>query len=230
MTFTEKLRAFEKRLQDNLQNIFCPVHLCLGGEAVPQALHDNWRRGDWMFSYHRAHGHYLAIGGDEGKLWGEIMGLESGINGGFSGSQEFTDPSLNFHCSAILGGLIGVATGTAYALKMNRSTSIVVCCMGDAGTEQGVFWESMNFAALHHLPIAYICENNGMSVDSKIDERQARGIPTRVAAFGVDVRWSVQSALECARHGYPSFYEHKYKLEADHLNMATMPVGAKGGM
>ena len=223
MTFTERLRAFEKRLQANMDKIHCPTHLCLGQEEVPAALHEHLRPDDWVFSTHRAHGHYLAKGGSEQKLWDEIMGLETGVNGGFSGSQSFSDPSINFHCSAIVGGLIGAATGVAYALKLDRAKAIVVCCVGDAGTEAGVFWESLNWAALHSLPIAYICENNGMSVDARIAERQAMPIASRVQSFGIEVRGTVAWTLTNARLGIPSFHETKRKLECYHLNFELMP-------
>lgn len=221
----ERVRKFERRLQANMRLIMCPVHLSLGHESVAADLHEHLRPEDWLFSTHRNHHHYLAKGGSEEKLWDEIMGLPSGLNGGFAGSQGISDPSINFHASAIVGGLVGVATGTAYALKLNGSKAIVVCCIGDAGAEQGVFWESLNFAALHSLPIAYICENNGMSVDARLEERQATPLTPRVKAFGVHT-WTysggVKGALEMARSGKPSFYEAKVKLECAHLNMATM--------
>ncbi len=218
----ERIRQFEKRLQAAMPQIMCPVHLSLGHERVAVELAEHLTPEDWLFSTHRNHHHYLAKGGDEQKLWDEIMGLESGINGGFAGSQSISDPSINFHSSAIVGGLVGVATGTAYALKLNRSKAIVVCCIGDAGTEQGVFWESLNFAALHSLPIAYICENNRMSVDAKIEERQATPITQRVQAFGIAARLSVGTALRSASMGIPSFHEAHVTLECAHLNMATM--------
>lgn len=225
MTFVERVKAFEWRLQENMANVFCPTHLSLGHEGVAAEMHEFLRPEDWVFSTHRNHHHYLAKGGDEQKLWDEIMGLPSGLNGGFAGSQGISDPSINFHASAIVGGLVGVATGTAYALKMNGSKAIVVCCVGDGGTEAGVFWESLNFAALHSLPIAYICENNGKSVDAELSERQATPITPRAAAFGLNC-WSYESgvrgALGMARKGVPSFYEAHVKLECDHLNMATM--------
>lgn len=220
--FAERVRAFERRLQAHMAEVYCPVHLCLGQEWVAAEIHEFIRPEDWLFSTHRNHHHYLAKGGSEQKLWDEIMGLETGMNGGFAGSQGCSDASINFHASAIVGGLVGVAAGTAYALKMDKSSAIVVCCVGDGGTEAGVFWESMNFAALHRLPIAYICENNGMSVDSPIAERQARGISVRVAAFGVEVKSSVARAIAGARAGYPTFYEAKVKLECSHINMGRM--------
>lgn len=163
----------------------CSVHLCLGQEIVPDTLHKHLRRGDWVFSTHRSHGHYLAKGGDAARLLAEIEGREGGINGGYSGSQSFCDPALRFHSTAIVGGLVGVATGAAYACALADKGEIVACCIGDAATEQGVFWESVNYAALHALPIAYIVENNGLSVHAPIRLRQARPLVPRARAFGV---------------------------------------------
>jgi len=219
--FIERVRAFEKRLQGDMKNIFVPTHLCLGQEGVAADLHEHLKPDDWLFSTHRNHGDYLAKGGKEQGLWDEIHGLESGINQGFSGSQGISDKSINFHASAIVGGLVGVATGTAYALKMDGSKSITVCVVGDGGTEAGVFWESLNFAALHKLPIAYICVNNGMSVDAKIEERQATPLVPRVASFGIRISGNVQGALQMARSGRPSFHEAKVKLECNHINMGA---------
>jgi pyruvate dehydrogenase E1 component alpha subunit len=203
-----------------MKDIYVPVHLCLGQEEVAADLYEHMKPQDWLFSHHRNHGHYLAKGGSEQKLWDEIHGLESGVNQGFSGSQGISDKSINFHASAIVGGLVGVATGAAYALK--ESNAVVICVVGDAGTEAGVFWESLNFAALHKLPIAYICENNGMSVDSPISERQATPLGPRVAAFGIDIRRHIAAAIMSARCNRPSFYEAKVNLECDHINMGAL--------
>ena len=204
-----------------MHEITVPVHLSLGHEQVAVDIGAHYRPGDWWFSTHRNHHHYIAAGGEEQKLLDEIMGLESGVNGGFSGSQAISDPSINFHSSAIVGGLVGVAVGTAYAIK--GTGALVVCCIGDAGTEAGVFWESINFAALHGLPIAFICENNGMSVDSPIKDRQARPLKAKVAAFGVPAFDHVESAMAAARIGIPAFCERKVTLECDHINMGRLP-------
>jgi|SRR5690349_9706235 len=218
--FIERVRSFEKKLLEDMENIYVPVHLCLGQEEVSADLHQYLRPQDWLFSTHRNHGHYLAKGGSEQKLWDEIHGLPTGLNGGFSGSQGISDKSINFHASAIVGGLVGVAVGTAYALK--GSNCIAVCVVGDGGTEAGVFWESLNFAALHKLPICFIVENNGMSVDAHIEERQASPLGPRVTAFGINVRKHMAAALMSARCNRPSFYEAKVKLEGDHIYMGRL--------
>lgn len=219
--FLEKVRSFENRLLEDMKNIYVPVHLCLGQEEVSADLHEYMKPQDWLFSTHRNHGHYLAKGGDEQRLWDEIHGLPEGLNGGFSGSQGISDKSINFHASAIVGGLVGVATGTAYALK--GSNAISICVLGDGGTEAGVFWESLNFAALHKLPICFICENNGMSVDAHLSERQATPLGPRVQAFGVDVKRHMASAIMSARCNRPSFYEAKVNLEGHHIYMGSLP-------
>ena len=220
--FVERVRAFEQRLLENMADIFVPVHLSLGQESVAADLWENVRPEDWLFSTHRNHHHYFAKGGDEQKLWDEIMGLPSGLNQGFAGSQGISDASINFHASAIVGGLVGVAAGTAYALKADGSSAIAICCTGDGGTEAGVFWETANWAALNRLPLAIIVENNGMSVDSPIEDRQATPLPQRAAAFGLTVASSVAGALELARDGQPSFFEAKVKLECSHIYMGGM--------
>lgn len=232
--FVSRVRAFERRLQADMHNIYCPTHLSLGHEHVAAELHEGLYPQDWLFSTHRNHHHYLAKGGNEQKLWDEIHGLESGLNKGFSGSQGISDPALNFHATAIVGGLVGVATGVAYSFSLRPPRSymndgwpnpapIVVCVLGDAGTEQGVFWESLNFSALHKLPIVFVVENNGKSVDSLIEERQARPIKGRVEAFGVESFVSVGNAISITRATQkPTFCEVQCELECAHLNMATM--------
>jgi len=218
-----RIRRFERRLQANMDKIFCPTHLSLGQEWVAVQMAESMRSEDWLFSTHRNHHHYLAKGGSEQKLWDEIMGLPTGLNGGFAGSQSITDESINFHASAIVGGLIGVAAGAAMALRMNNSSAIAICCLGDAGTEQGVFWEVLNFAALYQLPLAIIIENNGKSVDARISERQATELSAKIPAFGILVTDSITSALSrCRAEQRPTFFEAKVTLECAHLNMATM--------
>jgi TPP-dependent pyruvate/acetoin dehydrogenase alpha subunit len=184
-SFLDELVDFEKAIEARIDKIQCAVHLCLGQEAVPVVLNDHLRLGDWLFSTHRSHGHYLAKGGNAQALLDEIDGKPTGVNGGFSGSQSFCDPGLRFHSTAIVGGLIGAAAGAALACKLSKSDDLVVCCIGDGATEQGVFWEALNYSSLHSLPIVFVCENNGLSVHAPIEARQSSSLSARVSAFGV---------------------------------------------
>ena len=211
--FCDRLRDFEDRILENLDKITCPVHLSLGAEWVSEVIAQNIQKSDWLFSTHRNHGHYLAKGGSEDKLWDEICGLESGLNQGKHGSQSIYDPSINFYASSIVGGSIGVAVGAALA---NRGVGgLVVCVFGDAATEQGVFWESVNFCVLKQLPILFICENNGFSIDVPIRERQSSAIWWRVRAFGMRTMNLSAEAFRLARQE-PIFCEARTLREGDH--------------
>lgn len=218
--FIDRLRKFEQQLEARMAEFQCSVHLCLGQEAVPALMHEYLRPTDWVFSTHRSHGHYLAKGGTEQQVLDEILGLESGVNGGFSGSQSFCDPALRFHSTAIVGGLIGVATGAALAAQLRGSDEIVVCCIGDGATEQGVFWEAANFAALHQLPIAFVCENNELSVHAPIRARQAKALAGRVGAFGLQCHGGLHGlelVLSQRRH-LPSFSEVPCERACRHVS------------
>jgi pyruvate dehydrogenase E1 component alpha subunit len=219
--FVNRLRAFEDKILANLDRIACPCHLSLGAEAVSEAIYENIQKEDWLFSTHRNHGHYLAKGGNPDRLWDEICGLDTGINGGYAGSQSFSDPSINFHASSIVGGSIGIAVGTALACK--GTGNLVVCCFGDAATEQGVFWEAIGFSVVKQIPILFICENNGLSIDVPIHERQPHKetIPAalwwRVTVWGMKTVTTLdyKQAFKDARTE-PVFLEAKVKREGRH--------------
>lgn len=227
--FADRLAAFERGLESRMAEFRCAVHLCLGQEEVPAVLAARLAPGDWVFSTHRSHGHYLAkaasvsaaeLARAEGALVAEIEGREEGVNGGFSGSQSFCDPALRFHSSAIVGGLIGVAVGAALAEQLAGSSNIVVCCLGDAATEQGVFWEALNFTALHRLPLAFVCENNGLSVHAPLASRQAKPLLPRVVAFGVSY-WEGLGELShmlAFRHLLPGFAEVRVERACKHVS------------
>lgn len=219
MKFGALLRSYEGLLADRMKDYLCPVHLCVGQEEVPEALHDCLRPEDWLFSTHRSHGHYLAKGGDPEKLLAEIEGREDGINGGYSGSQSFCDPALRFHSTAIVGGLIGPATGTALALRMQNSNALAVCCIGDGATEQGVFWEALNFASLHALPIVWVCENNGFSVHAPIAARQCAPLSSRVGAFRIPVARGAEGLRTILKaRTAPAFVEVPCERRCNHVS------------
>lgn len=236
MNIRDRIVAFEQKCQTHMAEFKCPVHLCIGQEDVPVALHGVMQPEDWLFSAHRNHGHYLAKGGSEQRLWDEIMGLDSGVNAGWAGSQCYSDPSINFHATAMVGGLIGVAVGTALALKKQRRAGVVVCCIGDGATEEGVFWESLNAAVLWCLPILFICENNRYSVHAPIEDRQSGNLWQKVKAFGAYAgttdaefcKYFITAAYGNARSGCPSFLEVFCDRRCNHVgNMPDFRVGDK---
>ena len=87
---------------------------------------------------------------------------------------------------SLIEAITNVAVGYALALKARKSDAIVLCFHGEGATDEGVFWESLNFAALKKLPIIFICENNGFAIYSHQKDRMALpNIPVKAEAFGV---------------------------------------------
>jgi 2-oxoisovalerate dehydrogenase E1 component len=155
------------------QEMRCPVHFSIGQEAIAVGVLQNLKSCDHMLSTHRAHAHYLAKGGNLKKLIAELYGKATGCTSGLGGSMHLVDLDVNMLGSTpIVGGSIPVAVGAALTSKMKNAKQISVVFFGDGATEEGVFAESMNFAALKKLPVLFVCENNLYSVYSPLKVRQ----------------------------------------------------------
>lgn len=162
-----------------------PVHLSSGQEAAAVGVIMALNQDDQVYAGHRAHAHYLAKGGSPDALIGELYGKATGCTGGFGGSMYLTAPQVGFVGSfAIVGDCISVATGAALAFKLEESSKVAVAFFGDSAVETGQFWESVNFACTHRLPILYVCENNRYATATPIEQRQpAKIIMPRLEGF-----------------------------------------------
>lgn len=154
----------------------CPTHLSTGQEGVPAALAECLLPSDYAVSTHRGHAHYLAKGGDLKAMIAEIYGKATGCSRGKGGSMHLIDLAAGFMgTSAIVGNSIPIGVGLALAAQ-NRGTDQLSCVfLGDGATEEGVYYESLNFAALRNLPVLFVCENNLYSVYSPLKVRQPSG-------------------------------------------------------
>ncbi|HLQ32310.1 MAG TPA: thiamine pyrophosphate-dependent dehydrogenase E1 component subunit alpha [Chloroflexota bacterium] len=218
------IRRTEERVAEVYpeQEMRCPVHLCIGQEAVPAGVCSNLTREDYAMGGHRAHGHYLAKGGDLAAMIAEFYGKASGCSGGIGGSMHLMDLAAGFlGATPILGSTIPIAVGAALGSVMRGEDRVTVAFFGDAATEEGAFHESLNFAALRKLPIVFVCENNLYSVQSPMSVRQpaTREIYQLAQGHGIESRQSdgndvlavyelAKSAVEKARSGGgPTFLE-----------------------
>jgi TPP-dependent pyruvate/acetoin dehydrogenase alpha subunit len=186
-----RLRLIEEAIAERYssQKMRCPVHLSIGQEAVSIGVGELLDKADLAVSGHRAHGHYIGKGGSLERMIAEIYGKKTGCSSGKGGSMHLVDLECGFVGStAIVGGTIPVGVGVAYANKYHhRKNNIVVVFLGDGAAEEGVFYESVNFAALKELPVLFLCENNFYSVYSPLKVRQPEGrkIHEMVAAMGI---------------------------------------------
>ena len=186
-----RIRLVEESIANKYseQKMRCPTHLSIGQEAIAVGVCANLTSQDQVLSTHRAHAHYLAKGGCLNSMMAEIYGKASGCSKGMGGSMHLIDKSVGFMGStAIVGNTIPVAVGLALAFKIKRSLSISCAFFGDGAVEEGAFYESVNFAVLHKLPMLFICENNLYSVYSGLDVRQpnSRKIYEMVAGMGIE--------------------------------------------
>ncbi|MDC0071985.1 thiamine pyrophosphate-dependent dehydrogenase E1 component subunit alpha [Gammaproteobacteria bacterium] len=188
-----RIRLVEESIADKYseQKMRCPTHLSIGQEAIAVGVCANLTSQDQVLSTHRAHAHYLAKGGCLNSMMAEIYGKASGCSKGMGGSMHLIDTSVGFMGStAIVGNTIPVAVGLALEKKLTRKKSIACVFFGDGATEEGAFYESVNFAIIHSLPILFICENNLYSVYSGLEVRQPvdRKIYKMVSALGISAQ------------------------------------------
>lgn len=173
-----RIRLVEEKIVELYpeQEMRCPVHLSIGQEAVAAGVCNALAPTDAIFSNHRSHGHYLAMGGNLKAFLAELYGKATGCCGGKGGSMHLIDLDAGFMGSApIVGGTIPVAVGAAFGALMQGTNKVIVIFLGEGTTEEGVFHESINFASLKQLPIIFVCENNFYSVYTGLDERQPPG-------------------------------------------------------
>jgi len=164
-----------------------PVHLSIGQEAVAVGVCEALKPDDLVFGTYRSHAAYLAKGGDLKRMIAELYGKVTVCAKGKGGSMHLVDVAHGvMGASAVVGTTIANAVGYAYALKLRRKDSVVVSFFGDGGTDEGVFHESMNFAALKNLPIIFVCENNFYAIHTHLLKRhKAANLCERARSYGM---------------------------------------------
>lgn len=167
-----------------------PIHLSIGQEAISVGVCQALAHDDVVFGTYRGHALYLAKGGNLKKMIAELYGKATGTAKGKGGSMHLIDTKAGvMGTSAIVGTGIANAVGYAFGLQYQKKRNVVVNFFGDGATEEGVFHESLNFAALKKLPIIFVCENNRYAIRSHQSSRQAReNIAGRARAYGIPTK------------------------------------------
>src|SRR5215208_4674944 len=154
-----------RRFEEDIQRLFLKgevhgtTHLSAGQEAVPVGICSALEPDDYVAGTYRGHGHALAKGTDPEALAAEMLGRVAGVCGGRAGPLNVIDlePGL-VGCFGIVGGSIAAATGAALSSK--RQGRVAAAFFGDGATNQGYFFECLNFAKVLELPLLFVCENN----------------------------------------------------------------------
>lgn len=136
-------------------------HLYIGAEGAGVGACLALSKGDIAHTTHRNHGYLVARGSDPAAMFAEVLGREGGTNKGRGGPWHICDPDVGFNStSAMVGGSIALAVGTAYGLMKQNSKAISVAHFGDGTLDEGIGYEALNLASLFKLPVLFMCENN----------------------------------------------------------------------
>ena len=161
--YEEDLIGFEEEIKQLFLDakIKSPVHLASGSERELIKIFKNIKKDDWVFSTHRSHYHALLKGIDREWLKNEILANRS---------IHINNKEHKFFSSAIMAGNLPIALGVAMSLKMKKSHDKVWAFCGDMTAEMGIAHECIKYAARNELPIAFVIEDNGLSVETDTQE------------------------------------------------------------
>ena len=207
-----------------------PVHLSIGQEGTAVACLP-LRKQDAVFGSYRSHALYIAKGGDLNRFFAEMYGKATGCCKGKGGSMHICDPEAGvMGTSAVVASTIPEAVGWAYASKLKNENNVAVVYLGDGATDEGVFFESVNFAVSRKVPVIFLCENNKYAIHSKINQRSECGkAAERVCGTGIDYTYNTSLEVETIysniekylKNPKPLIYEIETYRIMEHVGIKT---------
>ncbi len=195
---------------------FC--HLYIGQEAVVVGVQMALGEGDQVITSYRDHGHMLATGMEARGVMAELTGRAGGYSHGKGGSMHMFSRKTNFFGGhGIVGAQVSLGTGLAFSDWYRGNDRVAVTYFGDGAANQGQVFESFNLAALMHLPVIYVIENNKYGMGTSVERATAsrdlhqNGAPWNIPALQVDgmdverVREAAEIAVAHCRAGKGPF-------------------------
>jgi len=224
-----ELKVLELRRLDEVAG---SLHPCVGQEVVPSAIVSLLGSQDRVIATYRGHGWAIACGLPLEAFFAEVLGRETGINGGRGGSAYFTAPEYGFVGeNSIVGAGLPIANGVALGLNFSGDHGVVVVSFGDGATNQGSSHEAMVFAVARNLPVIFVCENNEWSEMTPISETVPKtALHLRAGGYGlpavsvegsnpIELIDAASAAIGLARNGGgPSFIEVRVPRILGHYN------------
>jgi TPP-dependent pyruvate/acetoin dehydrogenase alpha subunit len=210
-----------------------PMHMSMGEEAIAVGICSALKQTDQVFCTYRSHAVYLSKTNDITTFFAEMYGKDTSIQKGKGGSMHLCSPDYGFMgTAAIVGGVIPVAIGAAFANKVLENGKTVVVFFGDGAVDEGSFWESINIACLMHLPILFVCEDNGLAVHTSKEQRRGyNSLTDIISKFNclvykestTDVEIIYKLAIKAIYHmqitNMPSFLHLNYYRYLEHVGV-----------
>ncbi|RKU29116.1 pyruvate dehydrogenase (acetyl-transferring) E1 component subunit alpha [Candidatus Poribacteria bacterium] len=184
-----EIRQFEEAAGTLYQSGQLPgfLHLYIGEEATAVGVCVHLNDDDYITSTHRGHGHLIAKGGKRDRMMAELFARTTGYCKGKGGSMHIADKETGIlGANGVVGAGIPLAAGAALTAKFRATEQIAVSFFGDGATNQGVFHETLNLAAVWELPVVFVCENNrfGMGTPQK-EHQRVEDIAVRAPAYDI---------------------------------------------
>ena len=229
------IRKAEERIQGeyNKDEMKTPMHMSMGGEAISAGVCHALGANGQVFSSYRSHGVYLAKTTETDKFFAELYGKKTGAAKGKAGSMHLSAPEMGYlGASAVVGTPIPLAVGAAFANVRKNNKNIVAVFFGDGAIDEGVFWESVNMAALWKLPVLFVCEDNGLAIHTPPHMRHGYDSISKVMSqFKINVLSSdstdAEEIYQVAMRGInliyankqPCFLHFKYYRYLEHVGI-----------
>ena len=183
------IRRFEEKCMEmySKEKIRGFLHLYIGQEAVAVGVMHALGTEDATFATYREHGHALARGINPNEIMAELYGKQEGCSHGRGGSMHLFNAATRFYGGiAIVAGGLPMAVGMALSDKLMKRNRVTVCFFGDGAVAEGEFHESLNLAALWHLPILFICENNRYAMGTALELTESEtNISLKAASYRI---------------------------------------------
>jgi pyruvate dehydrogenase E1 component alpha subunit len=229
------IRKAEEKIREHYgeDEMKTPMHMSMGEEAIAVGVCHVLRKKDQVLGTYRSHAIYLAKTQDTDDFFAEMCGKDTALLKGKGGSMHLSKPETGFlGSSAIVGSVIPVAVGAAFANKMQGNGKIVAVFFGDGAVDEGTFWESLNVACLMKLPVLFVCEDNDLAVHTHRTHRHGyNSITEIVPRFNCQVfkeeTTDVEVVYELTRKAVeqmkatqlPSFIHLKYYRYLEHVGV-----------
>lgn len=193
-----RIRRFEDKCAElyTKEKIRGFLHLYDGEEAIAVGILRCLGEKDRVVGTYREHGHALVRGVPMGEVMAEMYGKAEGCSGGRGGSMHLFSAAQNFYGgNAIVGGGLPLAVGLGLADKMRHEDRVTACFFGEGAVAEGEFHESLNLAALWHLPVLFVCENNGYAMGTALSRSEAE-VDIHKKAEGYSIRSEVVDGMD----------------------------------
>lgn len=160
-----------------------------GHEAVQAGAAMAFERGmDILVPYYRDLGLDLGIGLSPYEVLLSLFARAGDHSAGRQFPHHYASKKLGLYTiSSVIAAQLPHAVGAAYALKYRKEAGrAVLTTFGDGATSEGEWHESLNFAAIHQLPIVFLCENNEWAISTPLSAQMGQpDVYKRAAGYGI---------------------------------------------